>query len=92
MTAEAGLEAFAALVRATPRTVMVARAPLSLRASQQTRFFRFIDDIEARVDPQARCLHVRSASRVGYSDLGTNRRRVRGWLQALALRWGVDWP
>ena len=38
--------------------------------------FRFIDDIEFRQDVEAKVIHVRSASRVGRSDLGVNRRRV----------------
>ena len=38
--------------------------------------FGFVDDVEFRVDQSSGMLHVRSASRVGYSDLGTNRKRV----------------
>ncbi|MBL9139861.1 MAG: DUF1499 domain-containing protein [Verrucomicrobiales bacterium] len=36
----------------------------------------FIDDVEFLVDPEKQVIHVRSASRVGYSDLGANRRRI----------------
>lgn len=36
----------------------------------------FTDDVEFRMDVQAGVIHVRSASRVGYSDLGVNRSRV----------------
>lgn len=47
--------------------------------------FGFIDDFEIRLDANERHIHVRSASRVGYSDRGVNRNRVekfRGrWLQ-----------
>ncbi len=38
--------------------------------------FGFIDDVEFRVDQGNGLLHVRSASRVGYSDLHANRNRV----------------
>lgn len=38
--------------------------------------FRFVDDVEFRVDKDKGLLHVRSASRVGYSDLNANRKRV----------------
>jgi uncharacterized protein (DUF1499 family) len=41
-----------------------------------TALFRFVDDVELLSDPQAAVIHIRSASRVGYYDLGTNRRRV----------------
>jgi len=38
--------------------------------------FRFIDDLEIRIDYKNRLIHIRSAARVGYSDLGVNRKRV----------------
>jgi uncharacterized protein (DUF1499 family) len=38
--------------------------------------FRFVDDVEFLLDDGSKTIHVRSASRVGYSDLGVNRRRV----------------
>jgi uncharacterized protein (DUF1499 family) len=41
-----------------------------------SRLFRFVDDVEFRMVPTDRVIHVRSGSRVGYSDLGVNRRRV----------------
>lgn len=42
----------------------------------KTRFFRFVDDVELRLDEENGVIHVRSASRIGYSDLGVNRERV----------------
>jgi uncharacterized protein (DUF1499 family) len=36
----------------------------------------FTDDVEFRLDASNRTIHVRSASRLGYSDLGVNRGRV----------------
>jgi uncharacterized protein (DUF1499 family) len=88
----AALDAFEALLAAAPRTAVVAREPLRLRATDRTRLLRFVDDVEARVDVDARVLHVRSASRVGSGDMGTNRRRVTTWLTELAGLWAVDWP
>ena len=41
-----------------------------------SRIFRFKDDVEFRLVEEENLIHVRSASRVGYSDLGVNRRRV----------------
>ncbi len=38
--------------------------------------FRFVDDFEVRLDGSAGLMHVRSASRVGHSDFGVNRKRV----------------
>ena len=38
--------------------------------------FRFVDDVEFLLDADSLSIHVRSASRVGYSDLGANRARA----------------
>lgn len=47
-----------------------------LAATYTSRVFRFIDDVEMRLDIETNNIHIRSASRVGYSDLGANRQRV----------------
>ncbi|MEL6906737.1 MAG: DUF1499 domain-containing protein, partial [Planctomycetota bacterium] len=49
-----------------------------------TRILRFRDDVELRLDEAARVVHVRSASRLGYSDLGANRARVERLREAFA--------
>ena len=41
-----------------------------------SRWLRFRDDMEFQLEDGTGLLHIRSASRVGYSDLGVNRRRV----------------
>lgn len=38
--------------------------------------FGFVDDLELRVDSKQNIIHIRSASRVGHSDLGANKKRV----------------
>lgn len=38
--------------------------------------FGFVDDFEIKADPSQGKIHFRSASRVGYSDAGTNQKRV----------------
>lgn len=48
----------------------------SLRATFTSRIFRFVDDLECRLVAGSGLIQVRSASRVGYWDLGANRRRV----------------
>ena len=86
------LDALEALIRAEPRTAVEERTALRLRATDRSRVFRFVDDVEARVDPTARLLHARSAARLGAGDLGVNRRRLERWFAQLAATWGVDWP
>lgn len=68
------LETLAGLV--SERASIETREPLYLHAVFKTRWLRFRDDFEARLDPAARVIHVRSASRLGHSDLGANRARV----------------
>ena len=44
-----------------------------------TRLLRFRDDVEFYIDGSQGQVHFRSASRVGYSDLGANRRRYEAF-------------
>jgi uncharacterized protein (DUF1499 family) len=45
---------------------------------------KFTDDLELAQDEAARVIHVRSASRLGKSDLGVNRKRVEAIRAAMA--------
>lgn len=47
-----------------------------LRAEFSSTLFRFVDDLELRLDRRDGVIHIRSASRVGHSDFGANRKRV----------------
>ncbi len=47
-----------------------------LHATFRSRLFRFIDDVTCRLDSETNSIQIRSASRVGYSDFGINRKRV----------------
>lgn len=47
-----------------------------LAATFTSSIFRFVDDLEIRIDAGQNRVHLRSASRVGRSDLGANRKRV----------------
>ena len=64
-------------VAALPRTRIVEESSGQyLRAEVQSLLFRFTDDLELRLDTGAKQIDVRSASRLGYSDLGVNRARI----------------
>ncbi len=54
-----------------------------LHATEESRLFGFIDDLELAAIPDTGVLQVRSESRLGDSDLGVNRRRVERLRQAL---------
>ena len=45
-------------------------------ATFTTRWLRFVDDVEFALDAPAGVIDVRSASRLGAEDFGTNRRRI----------------
>jgi uncharacterized protein (DUF1499 family) len=51
-----------------------------LHAEYTTRWMRFVDDVEfyapGDVTGDGKLIQVRSASRIGYSDFGVNRKRV----------------
>jgi uncharacterized protein (DUF1499 family) len=58
------------------RTVITEETEDTLHAEATSLVFRFVDDIDAILDAETGLIHIRSASRVGYSDLGVNRRRM----------------
>ena len=65
------------IVSGMPRTSIISQSDNYLHAEFRSALFRFIDDAEFRIDPEASVIHFRSASRVGRSDLGANRERMR---------------
>jgi uncharacterized protein (DUF1499 family) len=70
-----------ALVRRGDSTIIEER-PGYLRVEFRTVLF--VDDGEFLLDGEQRLIHVRSASRLGYSDLGKNRSR----LEEIRQQWG----
>jgi len=73
--AEAWQRLKAAVLAEKRVTVMVEQSNY-LRAEMRSLLFRFVDDIEFFLASDKNLIHVRSASRVGYSDFGVNRKRV----------------
>ena len=47
-----------------------------IHAEFKTRIMRFVDDVEFLFPLDEQVIHIRSASRVGYGDLGANRKRM----------------
>ena len=72
----------AGVVASWPRTTVVSDDGTYLHAESTSLIMRFVDDVEFRYDAQDRVIHVRSASRLGKSDMGVNGKRVEG-LRAL---------
>jgi uncharacterized protein (DUF1499 family) len=70
-------------VESMPRTKVIAADDSYVHAEVRSRIFRFVDDLELLILPD-RELVVRSASRVGRSDLGVNAARVEELRRLLA--------
>ena len=65
-----------AILNAMPRTRVVTDEAWYLHAKCTSLVFRFVDDLEFWFHEHEPIIHVRSASRIGHSDFGANRRRV----------------
>lgn len=59
-----------------PRTEIVEQTDNYIHALSKSRIFKFVDDVEFYLPANESVIHLRSASRVGESDLGVNRRRA----------------
>ncbi|PSR19412.1 DUF1499 domain-containing protein [filamentous cyanobacterium CCP3] len=66
----------AAIVTAMPRTTIVESTDNYLYAEFASKLMGFVDDVEFYLDPAESVIQVRSASRLGKSDLGVNRQRI----------------
>jgi len=68
--------ALARLLGSDPRVTIEEQHEGYLHAVFASPLFGFRDDLELRIDEDEGLVHVRSASRVGRSDLGANRARI----------------
>ncbi|MCU0928822.1 MAG: DUF1499 domain-containing protein [Burkholderiaceae bacterium] len=75
----------ATLLAERPDARIVEQRPDYLRVEFTTRWLKFVDDAEFWADPTG-VVQVRSASRLGESDLGVNRERVEALRAQLAQR------
>ena len=70
------LRVLVGVLQAMPGVTVVEQKDNYLRAQAQTRWLKFIDDLEFWIDPQQARIEVRSASRLGRKDFGVNRARL----------------
>jgi len=75
-SAEEAMQQIKKIILALPRTTLIEEKNQYLHVEFKTFFLRFVDDVEIIVDDVEKKIHLRSASRVGHSDFGTNRRRI----------------
>jgi len=80
-------EKLIALLQSMKRSRIVTVENSYIQAEFTSAIFRFVDDVEFYLDDNTKTIHMRSASRVGKSDLGVNRKRMedlRARFRALA--------
>lgn len=73
------------VVAAQRGAAVVEQGPDYLYAQFTTPALQFVDDVEFWVDPSARVVQVRSASRIGRKDFGVNRARI----ESLRTQWAA---
>jgi uncharacterized protein (DUF1499 family) len=64
------------LLQTIPRTSLVKEEDGYLYYEFTSLLMRYVDDVEFYLDDTTKLIHVRSASRLGHSDLGVNKKRV----------------
>jgi uncharacterized protein (DUF1499 family) len=64
------------IIQDNPRAKIVESSDIYIRAEYTSSIFSFVDDIQLYFGAK-NIIHVKSASRVGFSDFGKNRERVR---------------
>jgi uncharacterized protein (DUF1499 family) len=63
-------------VKSMPRTRIITDEPNYLHVEFRSRIFHFVDDVEFYFGDTNKLIHFRSAARLGYGDLGVNRKRM----------------
>ncbi len=64
------------VIQSLPRTKIITETNNYIYAEFTSAIMGFVDDVEFYLDAAAKVFHVRSASRLGKSDLGVNRKRI----------------
>jgi uncharacterized protein (DUF1499 family) len=75
-TRERAMPALTNIVGDNPHARIVTQSADYLYAEYTSALMGFVDDVEFWFEPGAKLIHVRSASRLGYSDFGVNRARI----------------
>jgi uncharacterized protein (DUF1499 family) len=72
----ASISTLTRVLNTLPGVTLVEQRPDYLRAAAQTRWLKFVDDLEFWVEPARSVIEIRSSSRLGREDFGANRARV----------------
>lgn len=75
-TPEQAIANLKSVIQSLPRTKIITESKDYLYAEFKSALMGFVDDVEFYLDRNANVIQVRSASRLGQSDLGVNRKRI----------------
>jgi uncharacterized protein (DUF1499 family) len=82
----ATLDQVRSAVSAMPGAQIISEQDQYLYAEFTSRLMRFVDDVEFLADPATGVVQVRSASRLGHSDMGVNRERIEAIRTTVEVR------
>lgn len=74
--AAASMKALESALATMPGVTLIEQRPDYIYAQAQTRWLKFVDDLEFWANPASGVIEVRSASRLGREDFGVNRQRI----------------
>ena len=75
-TAGEAKEKLIRVIESLPRTRIISDKGDYLDVEFTSFLWRFVDDVEFVLDDSAKTIQFRSASRLGYGDMGVNRKRM----------------
>lgn len=64
------------IIKSLKRSKIIVETEKYLHIEFRTAVWRFVDDVEFYFDDIEKIIHFRSAARLGYSDMGVNRKRM----------------
>ncbi|MDF3819414.1 DUF1499 domain-containing protein [Leptospira sp. 96542] len=72
-------------INSLPRTKIISEDENYIYAEFTSKIMRYVDDVEFYFNDKTKELHFRSASRLGKSDFGVNRKRIETILEGLDI-------
>ena len=64
------------IIKSLKRSKIITDSENYLHIEFRTAVWRFVDDVEFYFDDTEKIIHFRSAARLGYSDMGVNKKRM----------------
>jgi uncharacterized protein (DUF1499 family) len=64
------------IINSLKRSKIITNEENYIHIEFRTATFRFVDDVEFLFDDKEKIIHFRSRARMGYSDMGVNRKRM----------------